>query len=117
MARSTPLSCMLDLEPPPEPMCTIVRITPIAHCCFSLWHQAAAPVDGHTSPLIVNASIAERTDLPQYRTPGMHFFFEPRGLVKLRGRYSIGNEIGRGCYGTVYRARCLQSGRAVAIKR
>lgn len=119
VARSTPLSCMLDLEPPPEPMCTIVRI----HTNRSLLLFAVAPSSGAANAagilatLIVNASIAERTDLPQYRTPGMHFSFEPRGLVKLRGRYSIGNEIGRGCYGTVYRARCLQSGRAVAIKK
>jgi hypothetical protein len=67
---------------------------------------------------VVNASCAARTMLPQYLVPGdTVFVFEARGLVSLRDRYSVGSEIGRGRHGTVFAGRCLQTGRAVAIKK
>ena len=38
-------------------------------------------------------------------------------MARLRDRYTIGRELGRGTFGTVYLGRCLQSGKPVAIKR
>ena len=62
---------------------------------------------------------AARSGQTHYLSAGLHHAFEPRGLVAepLRSRYLVAAEIGRGAYGTVFRGACLQSGRAVAIKR
>jgi len=65
---------------------------------------------------VVNAFCAARTNLNEYTLPGCMHAFEPRGLVALRDRYTMGQEIGRGAFGVVCRGRCLQSGRLVAIK-
>ena len=65
----------------------------------------------------VNAFCAIRTGFQQYLLPGTMHAFEARGLVALRDRFAVEDEIGRGAFGVVYRGRCLQSGRAVAIKK
>ena len=51
------------------------------------------------------------------RQPAPLGFGLPNPNPKQRSRYLVGAEIGRGAYGTVFRGTCLQSGRAVAIKR
>ena len=116
--RATPLSCVLLLEKP-EPHHSIVKVRIDARSVLlavTSSGSSMAPA-GMLATSIVNASIATRTNNAAYRTPGTRFAFEPRGLVTLRDRYAIGGEIGRGHFGTVFSARCLQSGRAVAIKK
>ena len=120
---STPLSCFLEAEKPFSDEIVQVRLEDSTRSVLI----DASPEDmtpanrlmaaRELSTAIVNAFCAARADLPLYLCPGVMHAFEPRGLVTLRDRYSIGKEIGHGSFGKVYRGRCLQSGRTVAIKR
>jgi hypothetical protein len=91
-----------------------------------LLHLDVAPDEGASrarllaSELVtaaVNGACAARSGLPEYSLPGVVHAFEPRGLVTLRCRYSLGKALGRGSFGLVYAAASLQTGRAVAVKR
>eukprot|EP00966_Prymnesium_polylepis_P190738 4420767-Prymnesium_polylepis.2 len=82
---------------------------------------------------VVDARLYARTRLPCYApppdairaspharglpTPDRHVHcFEPAGLVRCEERYELGRELGRGAFGTVHQATCLQSGARVAVK-
>ena len=122
-AGSTPLSCFLEAEQPRSDDIVQVWLQDSTRSVFI----DASPEDAtpagrllaarELSTAIVNAFCAARAALSLYLCPGVMHAFEPRGLVTLRDRYSVGKEIGRGSFGKVYRGRCMQTGRMVAIKR
>ena len=124
---STPLSCVFAAESPrcdkgPAAMVQIRLVDSSRSVILDVGPNAMASVDGclAASELItavVNAVCAAKTRVPQYLVPGTMHSFEPRGLVTLRDRYVMDHEIGRGTFGTVFKGRCLQSGRTVAIKK
>ena len=66
---------------------------------------------------LVNAGCAIRAKRRQYLVPGAVHAFEPRGVVTLRDRYRVGEALHHGTFGTTFRGCCLQTGRAVAIKK
>ena len=133
IAGSTPLSCFTgaaafwgDAEAPPLrqlQQCAMVQVRlgdghPV--------HLDVAPDDGTARARLlarelvtaaVNSACAARSGLPEYALPGAVHAFEPRGLVTLRCRYSLGKALGRGSFGMVYQAASLQTGRPVAVKR
>lgn len=64
---------------------------------------------------IVNARCLLQTSNRIYSAPGLHAF-EPSN-VRFEERYCSGKVIGTGAFSTVHAARCLQTGRMVAVKR
>ena len=133
---STPLSCFAGVpallgaaEAPSAPLrtlqqCSVVQLR--LGLGSHLLHLDVAPDEGASrarllaSELVtaaVNGACAVRSGLPEYALPGVVHAFEPRGLVTLRCRYSLGKALGRGSFGMVYQAASLQTGRAVAVKR
>ena len=117
-AASTPLSCVslaapLAVQPGTDHVIVQVRLSAGRALLVACEGMRAA---GALATAVVNVLSAARSGHAHYLTVGVHHAFEPRGLVAepLRSRYLVGAEIGRGTYGTVFRGRCLQSGRAVA---
>ena len=120
-ATSTPLSCVSLAAPPavqPGTDHVIVQVRLSAGRALLVACEGTRAA-GALTTAVVNVLSAARSGHAHYLTVGAHHAFEPRGLVAepLRSRYLVGAEIGRGTYGTVFRGRCLQSGRAVALKR
>ena len=135
-ATSTPLSCFANLlvfrgaaELPSAPLRTLQQCSFVQLRLGSggrLLHLDVAPDEGASRARLlarelvtaaVNGACAARSGLPEYWLPGVVHAFEPRGLVTLRCRYSLGKALGRGSFGMVYQAASLQTGRAVAVKR
>ena len=119
---ATPFSCLLH-SPMQRTQRAIVQLRVDSHRFMLL---DVVPADSTTdarrkadelATAAVNASCAVRTLLPEYRLAGAVHAFEPVGAVSLRDRYNLGRELGRGTFGTVFHGRCLQSHRAVAVKR
>ena len=121
---ATPLPC-LEPQPQPQPLrqCSLVQIRLTSGRPVLL---DVAPDEGGSSAevaarqfttAVVNAYCCLRTNLPEYSISGVIHSFEPRGIVSLRDRYALGKLLGEGTFGRVWSARCLQTGRAVAVKR
>lgn len=124
VGRATPLSCVVANEMPEESHVVVHVRTKSSRDLYldaGPLHQASVlerkMVGGELASVILNASLAARTNRSEYLLPKQVFVFEEPRLVSLRDRYSIGREIGRGRYGAVFSGRCLQTGRAVAIKK
>ena len=120
-ASSTPLSCISFAAPPalqPAAEHVIVQVRLSAGRALLVACDGTRAAAALTTA-VVNVLSAARSGQTHYLSAGLHHAFEPRGLVAepLRSRYLVAAEIGRGAYGTVFRGTCLQSGRAVAIKR
>ena len=126
-AEATPLSCFALASGAPAHGAIVrvrqragapsVLLAPAVQARASLGDARSAASSAELATAIVNAVCAKRTGMTVYLRPKTVHAFERSSLLMLDDRYAVSGVLGKGTFGTVVRGRCLQSGRAVAIKR